>query len=1036
MQSSLKRRGEHEPARWFSNCRRSNAVMMCSIALLLAVTSSTVWAAERDAPNFDTTIAPLFAQRCLGCHNHSDKKGGLDLSAMKSAAAGGDSGAAFAAGKPDDSLIWERIAADEMPPKKPLSADEKRVIREWIADGAGWGTDPIDVYRYSSNVRAGYDWWSLQPVRRAALPPVKNERWPVGELDRWVLAKLESAGLEPAPPADKRTLIRRLSFDLLGLPPEPEEVERFVASDDPNAYERLVEACLDSPHYGERWGRHWLDVVRFGESQGFERDKLRPVSWPYRDWVIDAFNRDLPYDEFVRRQLAGDVLYPDDPRAVIATGFLVAAPWDEVGQTQQSLAMRAVVRQDELEDVIGVTCQTFLGLTVNCARCHDHKFDPIRQTEYYRLAAAFAGVRHGERESLTPVGQSLIADDVSKLQQRILELERRLAAIDQPVREQILAERRRQPTPPVAKPEPFARWEFEADLQDAVGELHGTSHGTARVESGRLILDGQDSFVVTRPLGKTLQEKTLEVWLTLPTLQQQGGGAISVESPSGVVFDAIVYGEKEIGQWMAGSNGYARTQSFDGPPERELWTDPVQIVIVYSADRMVTAYRNGRQYGRPYQAGALAMFETGKSHVLFGLRHSPPGGNRILNAAIDRAALYDRPLSADEVAALAGVVSDLVTEDQLLAAIPPAARPARRELTFELSRLRSELTMLSGGKTYAVVPGTPEPTFELERGNPGQKRDQVAAGGVRSLAALSADFGLALDAPDSARRVKLAEWITDPRNPLTPRVVANRLWHYHFGSGLVETPNDFGFNGGRPSHPELLDYLAAELLTPGSQSARQGAAWSLKHLHRLIVNSATYRQSSLANRSAMKVDAQNRLLWRRSPQRLEAEAVRDAILKISGELNPAMGGPGFQDFRTFTFNSQFYEMLDPVGTEFHRRTVYRTWVRSGRNEFLDVFDCPDPSTTSPRRAVTTTPLQALAMLNNSFTLRMADRLAERVRQEVGLSAIHQLRRVYDLAYGRAPTADELSQGESFVTLYGLAPFCRVVFNSNEFLYID
>ena len=1008
--------------------------------MLLAGAGQPVRAADFDTANFDTTVAALLAQRCLGCHNPSDKKGGLDLSGSKSATAGGEGGAAFVAGKPDESLLWERIAADEMPPRKPLSADEKRLIREWITGGASWGTDPIDFFRYTSDVRAGYDWWSLQPVRRAAPPPVKNESWPAGDLDRFVLAKLELAGLQPAPPADKRTLIRRLSFDLLGLPPEPEEVDRFVAGEDPRAYSELVEAYLDSPHYGERWGRHWLDVVRFGESQGFERDKLRPVSWPYRDWVIDAFNSDLPYDEFVRRQLAGDVLHPDDPRAVIATGFVVAAPWDEVGQTQQSAAMRAVVRQDELEDVIGVTCQTFLGLTVNCARCHDHKFDPILQTEYYRLAAAFAGVRHGERDSLTPEGQRQLAGDVSKLQQRIAELEARLAAIDQPLRERILAERRRQPAPPVAKPEPFARWEFDADLQDAVGDLHGSQHGAARVESGRLILDGHDSFVVTGPLAKPLEEKTLEVWLTLPTLEQQGGGAISVESSSGAVFDAIVYGERDIGQWMAGSNGYARTQSFDGPPESAPLIEPVQMVVVYSGDRRVTAYRNGSQYGKPYQAAALALFEPGKSHVLFGLRHSPPGGNRFLAAAIDRAALYNRALSADEVAALAGVANDRVIEDQLLAALSPAARPARRKLTFELSQFQSELRMLSGGKTYAVVPGAPEPTFELERGNPGQKRDQVAAGGVRSLAALSADFGLALDAPDSARRLKLAEWITDPRNPLTPRVVANRLWHYHFGAGLVETPNDFGFNGGRPSHPELLDYLAAELISPspgkGHGNGAQGGAWSLKHLHRLIVNSATYRQSSRANRAAMKVDAQNRLLWRRNPQRLEAEAVRDAILKIAGELNPAMGGPGFQDFRTFTFNSQFYEMLDPVGAEFQRRTVYRTWVRSGRNEFLDVFDCPDPSTTSPRRAVTTTPLQALALLNNSFTLRMADRLAERARQEAGDAVANQLRAVYDLTYGRAPTADELSRGEAFVAQHGLAPFCRVVFNSNEFLYID
>lgn len=1024
------------------------------------------------ADDFDKTIAPVVARRCLGCHNRTEKKGGLDLSAAKSAVAGGDSGTALVPGKPDESLLWERISQNEMPPKQPLPEAEKRLLREWITGGAKWGTDPIDPFRYTSDVRAGYDWWSLQPIRRPDPPRVKDEQRPAGAIDRFVQADLEAKGLEPSPLADKRTLIRRLSFDLLGLPPDPAEVERFLADESPDAYARLVDRLLDSPHYGERWGRHWLDVVRFGESQGFERDRLRPFSWPYRDWVIAAFNDDLPYDEFVRLQLAGDVLRPDDPRAVIATGFLVAGPWDEVGQMQQSAAMKMVVRQDELEDLIGVTCQTFLGLTVNCARCHDHKFDPILQTEYYRLAADFAGVRHGERERLNTEGPTPLADESASLKSRLDDLERRLEEIDAPVRQQLLAERRTRPTPVIAKPEPISRWEFESDLKDSAGELHGTAHGTARVEGGRLILDGPESYVVTAPLATSLEEKTLEVWLTLSGLDQQGGGAISVESSSGAVFDAIVFGEREAGQWMAGSNGFARTQSFSGPPETEATAAPVQIVLVYGTDRLVTAYRNGQPYGQPYTAPATAVFVAGKSHVLFGLRHSPAGGNRHLSGSIERAALYHRALSADEVASLNGTVTERVTNDQLLAGLPRDIQGKRRELTFEISKLRTRLQLISSGKTYAAVPGTPDPTFELERGNPHQKGERVAPGGIRSLSALSADFGLSIDAAEPERRIKLAEWITNPLNPLTARVIVNRLWHYHFGSGLVETPNDFGFNGGRPSHPGLLDWLAAELVSPSSprlsspplrkggvggslgsetdaDSARNVTppdppllrggnvgAWSLKHIHRLIVSSATYRQSSRARPEAVKVDAGNRLLWRRNPQRLEAEAVRDTILQIAGVLNPQMGGPGFREFRTFTNNSQFYEMLDPIGYEFQRRTVYRTWIRSGRSEFLDVFDCPDPSTTSPRRAVTTTPLQALALLNNSFTLRMSERFADRLQQEAGTDTSQQVRRLYELAYSRSPTPDELQGAHDFVGRHGLASLCRVVFNSNELLYVD
>ncbi|MFN0051670.1 MAG: DUF1553 domain-containing protein [Planctomycetales bacterium] len=1005
---------------WRSAARRS--WIGTTATVLVALIAGAVQGDE-----FDESIAPLLARRCLGCHNRTDQKGGLDLSSSKSSLAGGDSGPAFVPGQRDASRLWKRISNDEMPPKKPLTDEEKQRLGKWLAEGAIWGADPIDPFRFSSDLRAGYDWWSLQPVRRAPPPPLLDDRGVINDIDRYIRAALPAQGLAPAPPASPRTLIRRLSFDLLGLPPDPETVAAFLADQKPGAYDRLVERFLESPHYGERWGRHWLDVVRFGESQGFERDKLRTSSWPYRDWVIDAFNRDLPYNEFVRWQIAGDVLHPNDPRGVIATGFLVAGPWDEVGQSQQSAAMKAVVRQDELEDMIGVTCQTFLGLTAHCARCHDHKFDPISYQEYYALAAALAGVRHGERDALQGIVRGELAEQVATLRDKVAELERRLAALDAPVRDRILAERRQKPAPLVALPRPLARWEFDGDLQDAIGSLHGTAQGKARVEGGRLVLDGQESYVVTAPLAKDLSQKTLEAWVTLSNLEQQGGAALSVESTSGAVFDAIVYGEREPGQWMAGSNGFSRTQSFQGAKETEFGDRPVQMVIVYDSNRTVTCYRNGRLYGQSYQAPALAVFEGGKSHVLLGLRHSPPGGNRLLAASIDRAAIYDRALSAEEVAALAGVVSEHLTTDQLLAGYPAPLREERERLSFELSRLRTELGLRAPGKAYAVAPTAPEATFALERGDPRLKREPALPGGIRALAPLPADFALEGNAPDALRRIKLADWIADPRNPLTPRVIANRLWQYHFGTGLVETPNDFGFNGGRPSHPELLDFLAAQL---------QENHWSLKHLHRLIVRSATYRQSSQGNAAALRVDSHNRWLWRRAPQRLEAEAVRDAILTVAGQLNPSMGGPGYQDFRTFTFNSQFYEMLDPVGFEFQRRTVYRTWVRSGRNEFLDVFDCPDPSTTAPRRAVTTTPLQALALLNNSFTLRMADDAARRVAADAGEEAPRQVARLYELAYSRPSSEDELQSAVRFISEHGLAALCRVVFNSNEFLYID
>jgi hypothetical protein len=703
--------------------------------------------------------------------------------------------------------------------------------------------------------------------------------------------------------------------------------------------------------------------------------------------------------------------------------------------------MRMVVRQDELEDVIGTTAQTFLGLTANCARCHDHKFDPISQREYYRLAAALAGVRHGEREALSDAGRQQSAAELERLETDLSASGRALDAFDRPHRAAIL-QARQQGLAKREAPRPVSRWEFTNDLSDSLGELHGTAHGAARVERGRLILDGAaETWVETAPLRSELREKTLAVWVALSDLKQQGGAPVSVQTPSGAVFDAIVFGEREPGQWMAGSNGFVRTQSFRAPAETVAAEDlvsgaTVQISLVYRADQTITMYRNGVRYGEPYNAGGLATYEPGKAQVVFGMRHSPPGGNRMFAGAIDRAELFDRALSEEEVADLNGTVSQAVSNDEIVSRLSGAEREERNLLVRRFSEIQLQRNLLRGGVVYAVKPSPPGPTHLLDRGNPAALRELVAPGALRAVAALSPDFDLPDDAPDADRRRRLAEWLSSPRNPLTARVIVNRLWHHHFGMGLVDTPNDLGFNGGRPSHPELLDWLAAELVEPTLGPIEQRIPWSLKHIHRLILNSATWRQSSRRNPDAERIDAGNRFLWRKTPQRLDAESVRDAVLTVSGELNPSLGGPGFRDFRTFNFNSQFYEMIDPEGYDFHRRTLYRTWVRSGRSDFLDAFDCPDPSTTAPRRAVTTTPLQALAMLNNSFTLRMAGRMAQRVESEVGQDLNLQAERACQLAWGRLPTETERQVSGEFLKEHGLSALCRLLFNSNEFLYVD
>ena len=498
-----------------------------------------------------------------------------------SAFAGGESGEAIVAGKPDESLVWEKVEAGEMPPKSRLSDAEKAAIKGWIAGGAVWGTDPIDTHRLTTTRRAGRDWWSLQPVRRVTSrlrrTPARAAWARRSPIDRFVvIAKLDAAGMRPAPEADRRSLIRRLSFDLTGLPPTPGEVDAFLADGSVDAYERLVERYLESPQYGVRWARWWLDLARYGESDGFEYDEFRPSAWRYRDWVVDSLNRDRPYDEFVRLQLAGDVLEPDDPSAIEATGFLVAGAYDTPGQNQISAAMKAVVRGDELEDLVGTVGQTFLGLTLNCARCHDHKFDPIRQAEYYRFASALDGVRHGERDL------SSISPEAFALRARVQRLESRIDELEAPTRARLRAEWKKAPAGPA--PRAIAGWDFNRSLDDRLGSNPVSLQGGASLSVAGLRLDGKTAYATTGPLSRDLTSKTVEAWVVLDNLNQQGGAVISLQGAQGV-FDAIVFGEREARRWMAGSEGFSRSRAAGGDAEVDATRRPVQVAITLRGRR-------------------------------------------------------------------------------------------------------------------------------------------------------------------------------------------------------------------------------------------------------------------------------------------------------------------------------------------------------------------------------------------------------------------------------------------------------------------
>ena len=873
--------------------------------------------------------------------------------------------------------------------------------------------------------------WSLQPLRKPVIPKVSNRSWSKTGIDQFILAALEARGLKPSGPADKSLLLRRLTFDLIGLPPTPAELAQFLADKSPQAYGRVVDRLLNSPRYGERWARHWLDVVHYADTHGNDQDRIRTNAWPYRDYLVRSFNEDKPYARFVQEQLAGDVLFSGDPQAIVATGFIAAGPWDESSQLNimDDTVDKKIARNLDRDDMVMTTMSTFISTTVHCARCHNHKFDPISQEDYYSLQAVFAGVDRAERpyDADPKTGQ---------------------------LRRALLKRKAAPPTNEELKALAAARQNWERSLAsnavvwtvlDPVS-FSSSNGATLTKQSDFSVLSGgkrpeTDIYnIIAETEFTNITAFRLEV-LTDESLPHKGPG----RQDNGNLH--LSEFRVETGPRDGSSQTNVALQNSSADFDQSGWD------IAKAIDgNLKTAWGIYPAVGKSH----LAVFETkqsvgfaGGTRLHFKLEQQHGGGHLIGRARLSvttaphpvRATAVPDKIATILVTSPGSRSTEQQTElatyhrnldlDQQLASLPPpkmvyaAANDFVAEGNFKPARI-------------------PRPIHVLKRGDINKPADAMGPGALSCIPALTSRFEIANSQDEGARRAALAAWITDPKNRLTWRSAVNRIWHYHFGRGIVDTPNDFGRMGGQPSHPELLDWLACTFLESGG---------SLIDLHRLIVRSAVYMQSSKDNAAFAKIDSGNVFLWRMNRTRLDAESLRDAVLAISGKIDLAMGGPPARQFNLkpgiHVTPDADYNDFDVDSRASCRRSIYRFIFRTLPDPFMDSMDCPDASQLTPARNSSVTALQALSMLNNHFIVRYSEHLAERLARsspfplkgptaEVaaanGLAA--QIREAFLLAYSRPPTAEEIDMLSGYASRHGMANLCRLIFNSNEFVFVN
>lgn len=924
--------------------------------LLFVFLSSSALATPVD---FVRDVRPIFAKHCYECHGEMKHKGGLRLDVKAAALKGGDNeGPNIIPGKAtESSLIHLVTSSDEdemMPPKgERLTEAQVATLTAWINEGAAW-PDGVDAVKLKDT----RDHWSFKPLKVAwALAESMRLKPQQLSIDAFINAKLKEKGLTQSPETDPVSWLRRVSFDLTGLPPTPEDLSAFMSnlsdsSDKSDPYSAVIERLLSSPGYGERWAQHWLDVVRYADTHGFEVNTERPNAWPYRDYVIRAFNNDTPYDRFIKEQIVGDALGED-----AATGFLVTASVLLPGQIGKDEPSKRLARQDSLDEMVNNIGQTFLGLSVGCARCHDHKFDPISAKDYYAMQAIVAGVEYQDRELRTP--------EAVAARQRMNQIKTQVAELDKQLSRLV----------------PLAKTGSQRPMVNARENVDRFSPQTAK----RLRFTIRE----TNNLEPCIDE--LEVFNTT-------GKNIALDAAVTVSGEKVTADRHE--QRFVNDGSYGNSRSWMSNVKGKGWV-VIDFKQVHEIDRVI--------WGRDRQGKFTDRLAT--SYVI---EVADASGSWKTVADSDDRARYDASKGSQSSFSMKGLRKDE-------AAAAGRLLSQKRTLEGEISGLDASQ------KVFAGIFRSPDKIHLLNRGDPEQPKEEIIPAVLSTLG----DVKLDKQTPEQQRRIALADWLARPDNPLTARVMVNRIWLGHFGVGLVETPSDFGNNGMKPTHPELLDWLASEFIRSG---------WSVKHMHRLIVLSATYRQSSFgssqtdAAKAAATLDADVRLLWRFSSRRLEAESIRDSMLAISGQLNLKMYGRGYDLFDKRGGLSGF-NPVEKSTPENQRRMIYAHKVRREPEAVFGAFDCPDAGQSTAARRASTTPIQALNLFNSRFTLDQSEAFAARVKKEAGSDLARQIRLAYQLALNREPSAMELSETLPAVQKHGIAVLCRALFNSNEFLFL-